>query len=76
MATDEREERSRSTSDNTLKEERQNDQDAKQEKSEDDQGQEEKAEDGPPLPVGFFDSRLHKTRKEVAWKWLATSKPQ
>lgn len=38
------------------------------------QGQEEKADDGPPLPVGFWDQRLHKTRKEVAWKWVATSK--
>lgn len=39
-------------------------------------GQEEKGEQGPPLPVGFFDPRLHKTRIEVAWKWVVTSRYQ
>lgn len=67
----------RSTSDNTLEGEH----DASNEKQQDEHepennaesGEEEKGEDGLPKPVGFFDSRLHKTRIEVAWKWAATS---
>lgn len=67
----------RSTSDNTLEGEH----DASNEKQQDEHepennaesGEEEKGEDGPPKPVGFFDSRLHKTRIEVAWKWAATT---
>lgn len=76
MAEDESIERSRSTSENTLKEDRPNDQEAKKEKeqADDSQGQEEKGEEGPPKPVGFLDPSLHKIWKEVAWKWLLTSK--
>lgn len=40
-----------------------------------DGGEEEKGDQqGPPLPVGFFDKRLHNVRIEVAKKWTLTSK--
>lgn len=66
----------RSNSDNTLEGDRNasDDQHDKQEQEKDDEsGEEENGEEAPPKPVGFFDSRLHETRKEVAWKWAVTS---
>lgn len=73
----------RSNSSNTLEADRvsQNDTEEKAngpnsgEKDSDEKGQgDEEKSDGIPKPVGFFDPTLHKTRIEVAWKWLATSK--
>jgi len=37
-------------------------------------GQEDEEQQGPPKPIGFWDSRLHKTRVEVAKKWILMSK--
>lgn len=50
-------------------------QDDDKQKSEKQDGEgEEKGEESIPKPVGFFDPRLHKTRIEVAWKWVVTSR--
>lgn len=72
----------RSNSSNTLEADRasQNDKEEKpdgpdsgeKDSGEKESGDEEKS-DGMPKPVGFFDPSLHKTRLEVAWKWLVTS---
>lgn len=37
-------------------------------------GQQKQEQQSPPKPVGFFDPRLHKTRIDVAKKWIFTSK--
>lgn len=64
-----------SSSDGTLNESntKEQDQTAKKEQS-GGQGEEEKGQQAPPPPIDFWDSRLHKTRIEVAWKWALTSK--
>lgn len=61
----------RNSSHNTLQGNRTSDK-AVQEKQND--SDEEHGQQCPPEPVGFWDPRLHKTRREVAWKWAVTSK--
>jgi len=64
----------RTSSDNTLDGEREQQNEKSDAGDNSGSGQEEEAQQGPPKPVGFFDSRLHKTRIDVAKKWILMSK--
>ena len=64
----------RTSSDNTLAGDREHGKERQEQNNHRGSEQAEADQHGPPKPVGFFDPRLHKTRIDVAKKWVFTSK--